>query len=74
MCLTTRDNRSNLRYKAQLVQLLEELEQQGSWGKVMVQEIEKWERATSEEETVQGSSDYISGIVYVYRKSPGPGL
>ncbi|ETE62711.1 Williams-Beuren syndrome chromosomal region 27 protein, partial [Ophiophagus hannah] len=67
VCLTTRNNSSNLRYKIELQQLLNDLEQQGLWEKVGMQEVEKWERATSHQESDQ-DSDYISGVVYIYRK------
>ncbi|XP_010141646.1 PREDICTED: Williams-Beuren syndrome chromosomal region 27 protein, partial [Buceros rhinoceros silvestris] len=69
LCLTTRSNRSNLRYKAELDATLEELERQGAWQKVLAQEVEHWERATSEEESTQGTG-YISGAVYIYQKCP----
>ncbi|NWR81789.1 MET27 protein, partial [Centropus unirufus] len=69
VCLTTRSNPSNLRYKAELEATLERLERQGAWEKVLVQEEERWERATSEEESTQGTG-YISGVVYIYRKCP----
>ncbi|KAJ6655814.1 hypothetical protein lerEdw1_004867 [Lerista edwardsae] len=72
LCLTTRSNQSNLPYKAQLEQLLADLEQQGLWEKVTVQEVEQWERSTAEQGTGQGSC-YISGVVYLYQKKPGPG-
>ncbi|KAM6463080.1 methyltransferase-like protein 27 isoform 2-T3 [Liasis olivaceus] len=67
VCLTTRNNMSNLRYKTELQRLLDELEQQGLWEKVGMQEVEKWERATSEEESGQ-DSEYISGVIYLYRR------
>ncbi|KAM6192409.1 methyltransferase-like protein 27 isoform 1-T1 [Sarcoramphus papa] len=73
LCLTTRSNPSNLRYKAELEAALERLERQGAWQKVLAQEVERWERATSEEESTQGTG-YISGVVYVYRKCPVPPL
>ncbi|XP_057256209.1 methyltransferase-like protein 27 isoform X2 [Pezoporus wallicus] len=73
LCLTTRSNPSNLRYKAELEAVLEDLERQGAWQKVLVQEVERWEKATSEEESTQGTG-YISGVVYVYRKCPVPPL
>lgn len=73
MCLTTRSNPSNLRYKAELEAALQRLEQQGAWQKVLAQEVERWERATEEEESVQGTG-YISGVVYIYRKCPVPPL
>nr|XP_056721333.1 methyltransferase-like protein 27 [Euleptes europaea] len=73
LCLTTRSNRSNLRYKSQMQQLLDDLEQRGLWEKVKVQEVERWERATSEQEAMEGS-DYISGVVYLYRKAQTVGF
>uniref|UniRef100_A0A8D0FKQ7 Methyltransferase like 27 n=1 Tax=Strix occidentalis caurina TaxID=311401 RepID=A0A8D0FKQ7_STROC len=71
LCLTTRSNPSNLRYKAELEAALERLEGQGAWRKVLAQEVERWERATSEEESTQGTG-YISGVVYIYQKCPVP--
>ncbi|XP_069730104.1 methyltransferase-like protein 27 isoform X4 [Phaenicophaeus curvirostris] len=73
LCMTTRSNPSNLRYKAKLEATLERLENQGAWEKVLAQEEERWERATSEEESIQGTG-YISGVVYLYRKCPVPPL
>ncbi|KAM9257152.1 methyltransferase-like protein 27 [Cariama cristata] len=73
LCLTTRSNPSNLRYKAELEAALERLEGQGAWQKVLAQEVERWEKATSEEESTQGTG-YISGVVYIYRKCPVPPL
>ncbi|NXP12922.1 MET27 protein, partial [Thinocorus orbignyianus] len=73
LCLTTRSNPSNLRYKAELEAALARLEQRGAWQKVLAQEVECWERATSEEESTQGNG-YISGVVYVYQKCPVPPL
>ncbi|PKU36851.1 williams-beuren syndrome chromosomal region 27 protein [Limosa lapponica baueri] len=73
LCLTTRSNPSNLRYKAELEAVLAGLERRGAWQKVLAQEVERWERATSEEESTQGTG-YISGVVYVYQKCPVPPL
>ncbi|NWY55474.1 MET27 protein, partial [Chionis minor] len=73
LCLTTRSNPSNLRYKAELEAALEGLEERGAWQKVLAQEVERWERATSQEESTQGTG-YISGVVYVYQKCPVPSL
>ncbi|XP_051492032.1 methyltransferase-like protein 27 isoform X2 [Apus apus] len=69
LCLTTRSNPSNLQYKAELEAVLERLERQGAWQKVLAQEVDCWEKATSEEESTQGTG-YISGVVYIYRKCP----
>ncbi|XP_074889430.1 methyltransferase-like protein 27 isoform X1 [Buteo buteo] len=73
LCLTTRSNPSNLQYKVELEAVLERLERQGAWQKVLAQEVERWERATSEEESTQGTG-YISGVVYIYQKCPIPPL
>ncbi|NXR13457.1 MET27 protein, partial [Semnornis frantzii] len=73
LCLTTRSNPSNLRYKAELEAALEKLEKQGAWQKVLAQEVRNWERATSEEESTQGTG-YISGVIYIYQKCPVPQL
>ncbi|XP_006033863.2 methyltransferase-like protein 27 [Alligator sinensis] len=67
LCLTTRTNVTNLQYLAKLQGMLEDLEEQGLWAKVSTQEVEKWEKATSGQESTQ-NSDYISGVVYMYRK------
>ncbi|NXH01608.1 MET27 protein, partial [Loxia leucoptera] len=73
LCLTTRSNPSNLRYKVELEAALGQLEQRGAWQKLLAQEVEYWERATTEEESTQGTG-YISGVVYIYQKSPVPNL
>ncbi|XP_053562313.1 methyltransferase-like protein 27 isoform X2 [Bombina bombina] len=68
ICLTTRSNTSNLLYKTELEQELSILQSKGLWDCVSLQEVEKWEKATSEQEVI-GESDYISGVVYLYRKT-----
>ncbi|RLV97887.1 hypothetical protein DV515_00011269 [Chloebia gouldiae] len=73
LCLTTRSNPSNLRYKAELEAALGQLEQSRAWQKLLAQEVEYWERATTEEESTQGTG-YISGVVYIYQKCPVPHL
>ncbi|NXF77765.1 MET27 protein, partial [Sclerurus mexicanus] len=73
LCLTTRSNPSNLRYKWELEAELGRLEGCGAWQKLLAQEVERWERATSEEESTQGTG-YISGVVYLYQKCPIPPL
>uniref|UniRef100_A0A8C3USN8 Methyltransferase like 27 n=1 Tax=Catharus ustulatus TaxID=91951 RepID=A0A8C3USN8_CATUS len=45
LCLTTRSNPSNLRYKAELEVALGQLERSGAWQKLLAQEVEYWERA-----------------------------
>ncbi|NXU33642.1 MET27 protein, partial [Drymodes brunneopygia] len=73
LCLTTRSNPSNLRYKAELEAALGQLERSGAWQKLLAQEVEYWEKATSEEESTQGTG-YIPGVVYIYQKCPVPHL
>ncbi|XP_027752139.1 methyltransferase-like protein 27 [Empidonax traillii] len=73
LCLTTRSNPSNLRYKQELEAELGKLERCGAWQKLLAQEVEHWERATSEEESTRGTG-YISGVVYLYQKCPVPPL
>ncbi|KAG8509839.1 Methyltransferase-like protein 27 [Galemys pyrenaicus] len=71
VCLTTRTNPSNLRYKEGLETTLDELEQAGAWERLVAWPVDRWELATSELEVAPGSSDsegFISGIVYLYRK------
>ncbi|XP_038669837.1 methyltransferase-like protein 27 isoform X2 [Scyliorhinus canicula] len=68
VCMTTRSNTSNQLYKEQLQTVIEEMEQKTLWERVRVQEIEHWEKATSVHEA-EKNTEYISGIIYVYRKS-----
>lgn len=64
ICMTTRSNQDNLEYKASLEHELEQMEQEGLWISVEVTEVEDWERAVSEKE-----HGYISGAVYLYKKT-----
>lgn len=79
VCLTTRTNPSNLPYKEALEATLDSLEQAGAWERLVAQPVDRWELATSEQETEMGtcaSSGFISGIIYLYRKQetvPGEG-
>lgn len=71
MCLTTRTNPSNLRYKEALEATLDGLEQAGAWKRLEARTVDRWELATSELEVGPGTSDsdgFISGIIYLYRK------
>ncbi|XP_058536722.1 methyltransferase-like protein 27 [Ochotona princeps] len=71
VCLTTRTNPSNLKYKAALEATLDRLEQAGAWTCLVAQPVDRWELATSESELVLGASaqdGFISGIIYLYRK------
>ncbi|XP_030638063.1 methyltransferase-like protein 27 [Chanos chanos] len=64
ICMTTRSNLDNREYKAELERVMKSMEEEGKWSQVTVSEVEKWERAVSEQET-----GYISGAVYLYRRS-----
>ncbi|XP_043910102.1 methyltransferase-like protein 27 [Protopterus annectens] len=66
ICMTTRTNTSNITYWRQLQGMLKQLEQQGLWEQVDVQQVNEWEKAVSEEEST--GSPYISGIIYLYKK------
>lgn len=71
VCLTTRTNPSNLRYKEELEATLDRLEQAREWERLVAWPVDRWELATSKLEVVPGTSDsdgFISGIVYLYRK------
>ncbi|KAM9320287.1 methyltransferase-like protein 27 [Gastrophryne carolinensis] len=71
VCLTTRSNISNVKYKAELEKAMDALQSRGLWEQISLQEIEEWEKAVSEEE-VTLKSDYISGVIYIYRKTASP--
>ncbi|XP_047462667.1 methyltransferase-like protein 27 isoform X2 [Mugil cephalus] len=64
VCMTTRSNLDNQGYKAALECELRKMEEEGLWTCVQVTEVEEWERAVAEQE-----DGYISGAVYLYRKS-----
>ncbi|TRY57551.1 hypothetical protein DNTS_023496 [Danionella cerebrum] len=64
VCMTTRANADNQKYKAKLEQELQLLEAEHKWSRVTVVEVEEWERAVSEKD-----SGYIPGTVYLYQKS-----
>ncbi|XP_063812251.1 methyltransferase-like protein 27 [Pseudophryne corroboree] len=68
LCLTTRSNFSNLQYKCDLEKAMSDLQNKGLWEQISVEEVEQWERATSETEVTK-DSDYIPGIIYLYRKT-----
>lgn len=75
LCLTTRSNLSNLPYKTSMEAMLDKLEQAGAWERLVAWPVDQWELATSEQEVVSDPSasttnpSFISGIVYLYRKS-----
>ncbi|XP_033620785.1 methyltransferase-like protein 27 isoform X1 [Fukomys damarensis] len=71
VCLTTRTNPSNLRYKETLEATLDRLERDGAWARLVAQPVDCWELATSTLEVVPGTcakDGFISGIIYLYRK------
>ncbi|XP_006155043.1 methyltransferase-like protein 27 isoform X1 [Tupaia chinensis] len=70
VCLTTRTNSSNLRFKEDLEATLDRLEQAGVWERLVAWPVDRWELATSELEVTGTSAKegFISGIVYLYRK------
>ncbi|XP_028937547.1 methyltransferase-like protein 27 [Ornithorhynchus anatinus] len=79
VCLTTRANTSNLRYKADLEEALETLARAGRWERVSERTVERWERATAPEEEQpgpggqgRGVDGFIPGVIFLYRKSPAP--
>lgn len=55
--------------------MLDKLEQAGAWERLVAWPVDQWELATSEQEVVSDPSastanpSFISGIVYLYRKS-----
>lgn len=71
--MTTRSNVSNLHYKAELEEEMSSLQSKGFWEQVLVQEVEQWEKATSEKEITQ-ESDYIPGVIYIFRKLSAPSI
>ncbi|XP_062340927.1 methyltransferase-like protein 27 [Osmerus eperlanus] len=64
VCMTTRGNHDNVDYKASLEHELDLMEVEGLWCRVMVTEVENWERAVSDQE-----DGYIPGAVYLYQRS-----
>lgn len=70
VCLTTRTNPSNLRYKEELEAVLDRLEQAREWERLVAWPVDRWELATSKLEVpdTSDSDGFISGIVYLYRK------
>ncbi|KAM3933685.1 methyltransferase-like protein 27 [Leptodactylus fuscus] len=73
VCMTTRSNISNLQYKAELEKEMSSLQTKGLWEQVLVQEVEQWEKAISEKEITE-ESDYIPGVIYIYRKISAPSV
>lgn len=73
VCMTTRSNVFNLHYKEELEEEMSSLQSKGCWEQVLVQEVEQWEKATSEKEITQ-ESDYIPGVIYIYRKLSSPSI
>lgn len=67
---TTRSNRSNLAYKANLDAVVLRLIDEGAWMKIATENIQDFEKATSSDETtsIDGNTIYISGTVYCYKR------
>ncbi|XP_016357021.1 methyltransferase-like protein 27 [Sinocyclocheilus anshuiensis] len=63
VCMTTRGNPDNRKYKAELEQMIRALEEEQKWSRVTVVEVEEWEKAVSEQD-----SGYIPGAIYLYQK------
>ncbi|XP_076024613.1 methyltransferase-like protein 27 [Genypterus blacodes] len=63
ICMTTRNIKGNLVFKMDLELLLKQMEEEGLWSCVKINQVKEWERASSEEE-----EGYIPGAVYIYRK------
>lgn len=61
--MTTRSNKDNSEYKANLEMELKKMEEEGLCTCLEVTDVEDWERAVSEHE-----HGYISGVVYLYKK------
>ncbi|XP_043910100.1 methyltransferase-like protein 27 [Protopterus annectens] len=66
ICMTVLTSPSNITYWRQLQGMLKQLEQQGLWEQVDVQQVNEWMKAVSEEEST--GSPYTSGIIYLYKK------
>ncbi|XP_038144399.1 methyltransferase-like protein 27 isoform X2 [Cyprinodon tularosa] len=63
ICMTTRSNHHNLKYKASLEREMRQMEEEELWTCVEITDVDNWERAVSEQE-----EGYISGAVYLYKK------
>ncbi|XP_075710218.1 methyltransferase-like protein 27 isoform X1 [Rhinoderma darwinii] len=73
VCMTARSSIPNLQYKAELEEEMSSLQNKGFWEQVLVQEEEHWMKVTSEREITQ-ESDYIPGVIYIYRKMSAPSI
>ncbi|XP_060701242.1 methyltransferase-like protein 27 [Hemiscyllium ocellatum] len=65
LCFSAKDERDS-DYMQQLHVSMDELESKGLWTKVVKQNIESWQKVVLETEP---SSEYIPGLVAIYRKS-----
>lgn len=64
ICMTTRTNKDNLEYKTNLDQICDAMETEGKWKQVGIKQVADWEKGVTDQET-----GYISGVVYIYKKS-----
>ncbi|XP_038676195.1 methyltransferase-like protein 27 isoform X2 [Scyliorhinus canicula] len=65
ICLSTKDEMGR-EYMQQLLVCMDELESKGLWIKVVKKKIDHWQKIVLPTEL---SSEYISGLVAIYRKS-----
>lgn len=63
ICVTSRGDRDNMDYKTALESEMKQMETEGLWSCVEVNEVKDFERAVVEQE-----GHYIPGSVYLYRK------
>ncbi|XP_077361016.1 methyltransferase-like protein 27 [Festucalex cinctus] len=63
ICMTTRGNRDNIRYKVALEGEMKQMEEEGLWRRVEVTEVREWELAVTDSE-----KGYIPGCVYVFQR------
>ncbi|XP_066501430.1 methyltransferase-like protein 27 isoform X2 [Hoplias malabaricus] len=64
ICMTTRGNGDNLKYKTELEHMMRMMEEEQRWNCITVSEVEEWEKAVAEQE-----SGYIPGVVYLYQRT-----
>ncbi|XP_078480236.1 LOW QUALITY PROTEIN: methyltransferase-like protein 27 [Lampetra planeri] len=63
ICMTTRGNKDNVHYKTALESEIKQMEKEGLWTCVEVNEVKDWERGVA-----HGDENYISGAVYLCRR------
>ncbi|XP_047661966.1 methyltransferase-like protein 27 isoform X2 [Tachysurus fulvidraco] len=63
VCMTTRGNADNHKYKTELERAILAMEEEKKWRCVAVDVVDKWEKAVADHEC-----GYIPGVVYLYQK------